>query len=732
MWRFAVVLICLLGVTAGAGELEDDFESAAGLTWTVGLGTGGRVAATGEPRLAGSPPPSGEWVYKQAADGNTAGVHLALTGGPAQDMTVEAWVFCEGNDGATKRGGYQAIVARASLLGNHHMIRLAWDPDHQETGDTGDGWVKLQAYNGSTWDYLGIDFSQFGAATPGYILNGTAWPSGWHRFKLVVEGNSVAAYVDDMDTPVVEGTLTISLRDGGAGFYTYTSGDYAGYYDDFAATIVPLPEKDYDIILRGGTVYRDGLSDPIVADVAIKGDRIAIVGDVGVATSHREIDAAGQLVVPGFIDTHTHADSAAARAEYLRQGVTTMVAGNCGSSLAISTLATSYNNMAGQLGANYVGLIGHNRLRAEVGFTGTTPTPTQMQNMKNRIATGMAAGAFGMSTGLIYYSGFNSETEEIIELATEVAAHGGLYATHMRSEGGAVLAAVEEAIRIGRESGCRVQISHAKCSGTAAWGLVDEYLALVDAAIADGLVVRLDQYPYPASQTTINVLFPQWAQNNWTDAVQNRREELEEDIRTGLAGRGGAGAVYMISGPFPRRFLDEVAQSLGKDPEDVLIDDIGLGGASAVYHTMREEDVQEFMVHEHVMVGSDGPTGGHPRGAGTYPRFWGHYGRELGMFDHKESVRKTSTMAAEQFRLLEQRRGRIAPGWFADVTVLNPDTVIDRATFESPTLTPLGIPYVIVNGQLAINNGSYTGVRAGRVLRLQDSTASGEETWAVY
>jgi hypothetical protein len=249
-----VAVLCWLVASAAGTTLQDDFESATGLTWSISSGTAGRVAATGEPRLAGIPTPSGTHVFKQSVDGDTGGARYALTGAPTQDMTVEAWVFCEGNDGPTKRGGYQGVLARASLTGGTHMIRLAWDPDHTEPGINGDGWVKLQAYNGSNWDYLGIDFAQFGAATPGYIVNGTAWPSSWRRFKLVVSGNSVAAYVGDMDIPVVTGTMAITLRDGGAGFYLFSSGDYAGYYDDFAMTVQPPPVRDYDVLIRGGTV----------------------------------------------------------------------------------------------------------------------------------------------------------------------------------------------------------------------------------------------------------------------------------------------------------------------------------------------------------------------------------------------------------------------------------------------------------------------------------------------
>ncbi|MBN1476238.1 amidohydrolase family protein [Candidatus Sumerlaeota bacterium] len=723
---FALALLATLPV--GAVEISDTFEVGdPGLTWSNPLGVSQVVTASGEARLQGIPlPVSGERVLRVAEDGDTGGIHLALTGFPAQDMTAEAWVFCEGNDGPTPAGGYQALLARASYEGSQSFIRLAWDPDHSEAGDTGDGWVKLQAYDGTTWDYLGIDFSAFGATSDGYIVNGTGWPSGWHLFRLEVVGDQVSAYVDDMGTPVVTGTLSVTLRDGGAGFYVYTSGDDAGYFDNFAADLTEPPPTDFDVLILNGDVYPDGDSGPLAVDIGIIDDRIASMeSDLSGFTAGEVIDASGLLVVPGFIDAHTHADGGGTQSAYLRQGVTTLVTGNCGGSPSIGDVGGYYDSLAGHLGPNHMGLIGHNSLRASVGLSGSEPTPAQMSAMIDRIDEGMEAGAFGMSTGLVYATGYNSSTEEIIGLASAVAAHGGLYATHMRSESEDVLEAVEEAIRIGREAGCRVEISHAKVAGPAVWGQSDDYLALIDQANAEGVRVRFDQYPYTASQTTINVLIPDWAESNWSDAVANHRGELEADIRDLIAERGGADRVFFISGPFAWQWLSDVAVNLSKDPEDVLIDDVGLGGASAVYHTMQESDVQTFMQSPWQMVGSDGPTGGHPRGAGTFPRFWGHYGRDLAMFTVRQLVSKTSTMAAEQFFLLEQERGALREGWFADIAVIDWDTIEGRSTYEQPTLTPLGVEWVLVNGVIATEGDVIRSASNGRVLRLTDSFPEG-------
>jgi N-acyl-D-aspartate/D-glutamate deacylase len=707
-------------------ELADRFEGDSTIQWVTPIGRPAiTLPAAGEPRLTPLPV-SGESVMRVALDGSTNGLNYVLAGEPAQNMRVQAWAFCEGNDGGDVRGGYQGILARSSYLGGEqNMIRLAWDPDRSEAGDSGDGWVKFQAYDGSTWDYFGIDPADHGATENGYFLNGTSWPSGWHLFAIEVSGEHVAAYVDDMDTPAVEGTISVTLRNGHPGLYVWTSGDWAGYFDDFAATVEalpPPPPADFDVLILGGTVIADGDSDPTLMDVGVVGDRIASMeADLSGFTAHQTIDATDLLVVPGFIDVHTHADSGGSLSAYLRQGVTTMVAGNCGSSISPTNVAATLSAREGSLGPNWLTLIGHNRLRSAAGLSGPEPTPGQLQTMRDLLGQAIDDGAFGLSTGLIYNTGTFSSTEEIISLAEVAAEHGGLYATHMRSEAETVLEAVREAIRVGREANLRVQISHAKVAGPTAWGLSDEYLDLVHQANADGMQVWIDQYPYPASQTTINVLFPTWSWPNFADAVANNREALEVDVRALIAGRGGADRVFFISGPFSFQWLDDVAASLGKDPEDVLIDDVGYGGASAVYHTMQESDVQVFMTSPIHMVGSDGPTSGHPRGSGTFPRFWGHYARDLDMFTHREAVIKTSALAARQFRLTEQGRGTLGIGRFADITVLSPDTVIDNATFEQPTLRPTGIRWVIVNGEIAVSPGGVTGVRAGRVLRLQDS-----------
>jgi len=362
-------------------------------------------------------------------------------------------------------------------------------------------------------------------------------------------------------------------------------------------------------------------------------------------------------------------------------------------------------------------LVGHNSLRRAVDLTDATPTADQMSEMKRLLVAGIEAGAWGLSSGLQYQPGFNAKTDELVDLCRVVAAHGAVYTTHMRNEAGGVMASVDEAIEIGRRSGARVEISHAKCAGPKVWGQAGEFIARVDRANAAGVHVRMDEYPYTASATTLDLLFPVWAKNHWKEARTTRRSELLDYFKRHFALYGGADYVFLTRGRFPNTRLSDLARRLGKSPGEVLVDNIGLGGSRAIYHVMQEDDVRAFLSSRWTMIGSDGPTGSHPRGAGTFPRVWGEYGRKLGLLSPRQCVNKTSTMAAEQLGLLARRRGELHPGFYADVTVLDWDRVEDTATYKHPTGVPKGIPYVIINGKFAVDRGTPSG-RPGRVLRF--------------
>ncbi|MBE7558265.1 amidohydrolase family protein [bacterium] len=491
----------------------------------------------------------------------------------------------------------------------------------------------------------------------------------------------------------------------------------------FALALAPavIHAADFDLLIRRGEVYPDGRSEPLHVDVGVRGDKIAAMGNLAKKTANRVIDASGLLVVPGFIDVHGHGDEGGAFTSYLRQGVTTMVHGNCGGSRGARDMAAHLEALRGKQGLNYMTLVGHNSLRNAVGLSDATPTAAQMKKMKELLQQALAAGAFGLSSGLVYAPGYNAQTDELVELCRLVAAWDGVYATHMRHEDRRVLEALDEALEIGRRSGVRVQISHIKCTGRRGWGLSHEILARVAEARADGVRVMLDQYPYTAAATTLRILFPLWAQRDWKAATTARRGELLAALSATLDENGGAENIFVRSETHGQIYLDALAKKLGKPPEVVLADDLGLSGGRGIFHFMREDDVRTLMQGPEVMLGSDGPTGSHPRGAGTFARFWGRYGRELGMFEPRECVNKTSTLAARQFRLIEQKRGALRVGFFADVAILDYDMINDTATYENPSAAPRGIPYVIINGKLALDKGRTTGARSGRVLRLTDS-----------
>ena len=524
----------------------------------------------------------------------------------------------------------------------------------------------------------------------------------------------------------------------------------------------------FDIIIGGGKVI-NGTGGPwFKADIGIKDGQIAVIGDLTEAEAGKTIDASGLVVSPGFIDAHSHSDSALlanAKAESkIRQGVTTEVIGQCGSSAAPLSekerakaddflsdwgVECTWLTMGEYIEAletqgvslNVVPLVGHGTVRrVAVGLDNRRPTADEMDQMKILIEEGMEAGAFGLSTGLIYVPGTYSETEEIIELAGVAAKHGGVYLTHMRNEGGRLIESIEEAIRIGREAGLPVQISHHKTVGKENWGKVHNSLALMEAVRADeGLQITCDQYPYTATSTSLGSILPSWALEGGWEKVKERfadietREEIRSAIQADLARYGGWDKV-LIS----RVRNDELEQYVGLNMNEAA-ETLGMPPATAALHILEEdqmntgmvrfgmceEDVRHVMRHPLVMVGTDGsaiapygPLGKgkpHPRSYGTFPRVLGKYVREEGVLRLEEAVRKMTSLPAQSLGI--KGRGLLVEGFRADITVFNPDTIIDRATFVDPHQYPEGIEYVIVNGEIVIDQEEHTGALPGLVLK---------------
>ncbi|MHB0885963.1 MAG: N-acyl-D-amino-acid deacylase family protein [Bacillota bacterium] len=522
-----------------------------------------------------------------------------------------------------------------------------------------------------------------------------------------------------------------------------------------------------DILIRGGKVI-DGTGAPWYrADVALAGGRIRAVARRLETEAKLVIDAGGRAVAPGFIDAHSHSDSAFLinpKAESkIRQGVTTEVIGQCGSSaapLSERSLQEAKHSLLGEemeitwrslgeylavlesrgVAVNVVPTVGHGTIReAVVGYDDRPPTDDEMRQMKGLVAESMKAGARALTTGLIYPPGSFARTDEIIELARVAAEHGGIYMSHMRDEGDHLLDSMAEAIEIGEKGGLPVQISHHKAVGPANWGRVKDSLALIDVARARGLDVTADQYPYVATSTGLDSIVPNWAHAGGAAALLERlkdgptRAKLGAQVTPATERRGGWDKILISSlrAEANRRYqgwtLDAIARDRGLDPWvttcELIISEGGYVGM--VRFAMCEEDVKTVMAHPAVMIGSDGsslaPYGRlgesqpHPRNYGTFVRVLGKYAREEGVLTLVEAVRKMTGLPAARFGLWD--RGLVRPGMAADLVVFDPDTVAERATFANPQQYPAGIDHVIVNGQVAVDPNGHTGALAGQILR---------------
>jgi len=525
-----------------------------------------------------------------------------------------------------------------------------------------------------------------------------------------------------------------------------------------------------DLKITGGRLI-DGTGAPArPGDVGVTGDAITAVGDLAREPAGRTIDAGGRTVTPGFIDMHSHSDWRLwdnRRAESkIRQGVTTEVIGNCGFSPApvSDTFREEMRGFALYLPAgmdfswrrtgdylaryeqegvalNVAQLIGHGTLRlAAMGFARRPPTAGEQATMERLMDEAMADGAYGLSTGLIYAPGSYAATGEIIGIARRAAAGGGFYASHIRGEGATLLAAVAEAIRVGREGGLPAQVSHVKAAGRPNWGKVADALALIDAARAQGQDVMGDVYPYTASSTTLRTLLPDWALEGGIDAMLKRLADPAERgrIRAELTGGGETltrgldwsdiMVAYSPSRPDAQgRRISEVADARKQDPLDAAIELIVAeqGKGYMILFQLDEADLRRALTHEHVMVGSDGSSLAaegplaagkpHPRSYGTFPRVLGRYARDERVLSLESAVWKMTGLPAKRLGLAD--RGVVKVGAKADLVVFDPATVADRATFENPHQYATGIGHVVVNGRVVISDGQHTGALPGRLLR---------------
>ena len=520
-----------------------------------------------------------------------------------------------------------------------------------------------------------------------------------------------------------------------------------------------------DLLITNGRII-DGTGNAwFWGDVAVRDGRIVAVGDVGELTPRDVIDADGLVVAPGFIDVHTHADTDLYKLplaeNFVRDGVTTIVTGNCG--YGVKDVGEYFQRLRKDgCALNVATLIGHNTILKEVkGDIAGDLTPDQMARAKQMVKDAMEDGAVGMSTGLIYTPGAWSSTAEIVELQTVAASYGGIYASHMRSESNKVLDAIDEALTVGRLADCRVQISHFKLPRDVAATIGgDATVKKVLAARAAGQEVWLDQYPYTASQTSITTLLPDWVLEGGADEAKRKLQDpqtlnkvladMKQSHEVGrkrtdmsfavisssravptLVGRNVMEAARVMKLKQQTGATTEPVELLGAPNERAKLPDVTMedqyraiveiylrGGASCVFHTMDETEVETILACPLVAVASDsgvrefGVAQPHPRGYGTNARVLGKYVRERGVITLEDAIRKMTSLPATAFRFHD--RGLLREGYAADIVIFDPMKVTDRATFEKPHAYAEGFTHVFVNGQLVLERGTMTGKKAGQ------------------
>ena len=550
---------------------------------------------------------------------------------------------------------------------------------------------------------------------------------------------------------------------------------FASAADDDAAS--------FDILITNGHIL-DGSGNPwYAADIGIRGDRIAAIGDLKGAHAAKVIDAKGQIVSPGFIDVLGQSELPLLidnrSLSKLSQGITSEVTGE-GNTIAPmndktigpmkpmldhyhltidwTTLDGYFQRLEKQGTPLNIGtFVGCAQVReAVIGDDDRAPTAAELEQMKKLVAEAMQQGALGVSTALIYPPGHYAKTEELIALAKVAAPYGGIYASHMRSEGASEMEAIDEAIRIGREAGVPVEIFHLKVIGKPRWGSMPRVVAKIQDARDQGLDIRADQYPYVAGGTALAAALPPWIADGGVEKLLERlrdpkiRERVKSELATDhkewenlyLDSGGGAGVLIASAEnealkKYQGKTLAEIAKAEGKPELDALFDFIleDKAQTGALYFIASEEDLRYGLKQPWVSIGLDGSEASldgplfephnHPRATGAMPRFLGHYVRDEKLVALPEAIRRITSMPAQRYRLVN--RGQIEIGFYADITVFNPDTIIDRATYTEPTLLSEGIDAVLVNGKIEYENGKLTGAQAGRPLRGSGARSAAAE-----
>ncbi len=572
---------------------------------------------------------------------------------------------------------------------------------------------------------------------------------------------------------LTEGTILAKL---GADYRFHTLIYRTGPVDSkgqLKGDLILVASGAYDLIIRNGHII-DGTGNPwYAADVAISGDRIAAIGDLHDAHAKREIDAQGRIVSPGFIDMLGQSEISLLldnrSLSKLSQGITTEITGEGGSiapqnektlaalkpfletyklTIDWTTLDGYFRRLEKQGTPLNIGTyVGSAQIReAVIGDDDRAPTPAELDQMKSLVEQAMKDGALGVSSALIYPPNIYAKTEELIELAKVASKYGGLYATHMRSEGASEAQALAEAMRIGREAHLPVEIFHLKVSGKPRWGNMKNVVAAIQSARDSGLDIAADMYPYTAGATALVSALPPWVADGGSQKLLARLKDpsIRARIKKELAGDhpdwenlyydcGGAAGVLISSvetpdlKQFEGKTLEQVAKTWKKSPEDTLMDFVLADSAQtgAIYFMASEEDLKTGLEQRWTSIGLDagemsldGPIfqpHTHPRAFGSMPRLLGHFVRDEHLMPLENAIRKITSLPAQREHL--EDRGLLKPGYFADITVFDAATIIDHATYTEPAQLSTGIDYTIVNGQIEYDHGKLTGAQAGRALR---------------
>ena len=513
----------------------------------------------------------------------------------------------------------------------------------------------------------------------------------------------------------------------------------------FLVILIPFhvfgQQGNCDILIRNGKIIDGSGNSWFYGDVAVKDGKIIRVGRGLNLAASKDIDATGLIVAPGFIDVHTHLEGDEKKdpnaTNFILDGVTTCVTGNCGSSnIDVGKYLHFIDSL--KLSINVATLIGHNDVRKVVmGRANRDATPQEMQQMEGIVDKAMKDGAVGFSTGLIYIPGTYTKTPEIIELAKQAAKYNGVYATHMRDEGDSVVYAINEALTVGREAKIPVEISHFKLSGQQNWGRSKETVPMIESARKQGVEVTIDQYPYTASSTSISTLIPDEILADNQDSINARlqnpatRKYVINSMLVRLQKRKlkhfsyAVVAYYKFDTTYNGKSIEQINLMRGNKHKktkeaETIVDIMMHGGASAVFHGMSEDDVKRIMKYPFNMFASDasirefGAGMPHPRGYGTNARVLAEYVRDQHVISLEEAIRRMTSLPAQKFQLHD--RGLLREGNAADIVIFNENTVQDVSSYDHPHAYSTGFKYVIVNGILTVENEKHLGVRAGQAI----------------